>query len=46
MNFDGLEYVESLNQKNENSKNVFAAFYFTNELQNIFDICKYFNYFL
>ena len=35
--FDGLEYVESLNQKNENSKNVFAAFYFTNELQNIFD---------
>lgn len=36
-NFDGLEYVENLNQKNENSKNVFAAFYFTNELQNIFD---------
>jgi nucleoside 2-deoxyribosyltransferase/predicted RNA-binding Zn-ribbon protein involved in translation (DUF1610 family) len=37
MNFDGLEYVESLNQKNENSKNVFAAFYFTKELQSIFD---------
>ncbi|MDN5100378.1 hypothetical protein O8C83_06040 [Aliarcobacter butzleri] len=35
--FDGLEYVESLNQKNENSKNVFAAFYFTKELQSIFD---------
>lgn len=35
--FDGLEYIESLAQTNENSKNVFAAFYFTTELQEIFD---------
>ena len=35
--FDGLEYIESLAQTNENSKNVFAAFYFTKELQEIFD---------
>jgi len=35
--FDGLEYIESLAQTNENSKNVFAAFYFTKELQEISD---------
>lgn len=35
--FDGLEYIESLAQTNENSKNIFAAFYFTKELQSIFD---------
>ena len=34
--FDGLEYIESLAQTNENSKNVFAAFYFK-ELKEIFD---------
>lgn len=35
--FDGLEYIESLTETNENSKNVFVAFYFTKELQEIFD---------
>lgn len=35
--FDGLEYIESLAQTNENSKNVFAAFCFKTELQEIFD---------
>ncbi|WP_419673050.1 hypothetical protein [Aliarcobacter butzleri] len=35
--FDGFEYIESLAQTNENSKNVFAAFCFTAELQEIFD---------
>jgi len=34
---DGLEYIESLSEINKNSKNIFVAFYFTNELQNIFD---------
>ena len=35
--FDGLEYIESLAQTNENSKNVFVAFHFTKELKEIFD---------
>jgi len=34
---DGLEYIESLSEINKNSRNIFVAFYFTNELQNIFD---------
>jgi nucleoside 2-deoxyribosyltransferase len=35
--FDGLEYIESLAEINKNSKNIFIAFHFTNELQKIFD---------
>jgi len=35
--FDGLEYIESLSQINKNSKNIFIAFHFTDELQHIFD---------
>lgn len=35
--YDGIEYIESLQQTNTNSKNIFCAFHFTKELQNIFD---------
>lgn len=35
--FDGLEYIESLSQTNENSNNIFVAFHFTKEMQYIFD---------
>jgi nucleoside 2-deoxyribosyltransferase len=35
--FDGLEYIESLSEINKNSKNVFVAFHFTDEMQNIVD---------
>ncbi len=35
--FDGLEYIESLAEINKNSKNIFVAFHFTNEMQNIVD---------
>ena len=35
--FDGLEYIESLSQTNKNSKNIFVAFYFNDEMQQIFD---------
>lgn len=37
LTFEGLEYLESLNQENINSKNIFVAFNFTEELQKIFD---------
>jgi len=37
LSFDGLEYVESLNEPNINSKQVFAAFYFSDEIKEIFD---------
>ena len=37
LTFDGLEYVESLEEPNSNSKQVFAAFYFSDEIKDIFD---------
>lgn len=37
LSFDGLEYVESLEEINKNSKNVFVAFHFTTEMQQICD---------
>ncbi len=37
LTFDGLEYVESLDEPNINSKKVFAAFYFSDEIKEIFD---------
>ncbi|MDZ7819569.1 MAG: hypothetical protein U5K55_13600 [Aliarcobacter sp.] len=37
LSFDGLEYIESLEEVNKNSKNVFVAFHFTHEMQSIFD---------
>ena len=35
--FDGLEYIESLSEINKNSKNIFVAFHFNDELKSIFD---------
>ncbi len=37
--FDGLEYIESMEEINKNSKNIFVAFYFDEEhiMQPIFD---------
>ncbi|RLA72512.1 MAG: hypothetical protein DRG78_23750 [Epsilonproteobacteria bacterium] len=35
--FDGLEYIESLSEINKESKNIFVAFHFTDEMQQIFD---------
>ena len=37
LTFDGLAYVESLDEPNINSKQVFAAFYFSEEIKEIFD---------
>jgi nucleoside 2-deoxyribosyltransferase len=37
LTFDGLEYIESLEERNKNSKNIFVAFHFTKEMQNIVD---------
>ena len=37
LTFDGLAYVESLDEPNINSKQVFAAFYFSDEIKEIFD---------
>lgn len=37
LSFDGLEYVESLDEPNINSKQVFAAFYFSDEIKEVFD---------
>ena len=35
--FDGLEYIENLNEINSDSKNIFVAFHFTKKMQSIFD---------
>jgi len=37
LTLDGLEYIETIESTNIDSKNIFCAFYFTDELQNIFD---------
>jgi len=37
LSFDGLEYIESLDEPNINSKQVFAAFYFSDRIKEIFD---------
>jgi len=37
LRYEGLEYIESLSEINKNSKNIFVAFHFTKELQQIFD---------
>ena len=37
MTFNGIEYVEKLEEPNKNSKQVFAAFYFSDEIKEIFD---------
>ena len=37
LTFDGLVYIESLTEINKNSKNIFIAFHFTKEMQNIVD---------
>ena len=35
--FQGLQYIESLNQPNKSSKNIFVAFNFSDELNTIFN---------
>lgn len=37
LTFDGHEYIEQLDEPNINSKQVFCAFYFSNDMQEIFD---------
>lgn len=37
LTFEGLEYIESLDEPNKNSKKVFCALNFTKELKDIFD---------
>jgi len=37
MTFDGLQYIESLEQPNKSSKNIFVAFNFSDELNTIFN---------
>lgn len=38
LTFDGLEYVESLEHVNQNSKNIFVAFNFEDSLKDIFNV--------
>lgn len=38
LTFDGLEYIESLETVNQNSKNIFVAFNFEDELKEVFNI--------
>ncbi|BDY14024.1 TIR domain-containing protein [Hydrogenimonas cancrithermarum] len=37
LTFEGLEYIESLDEPNVGSKQVFAAFYFSNAIKEVFD---------
>lgn len=37
LTFDGIEYIESLENINQNSKNIFAAFNFEDNLQDVFN---------
>ncbi len=38
LTFDGLEYIENLDNPNQSSKNIFVAFNFQDELNDIFNI--------
>ena len=38
LTFNGLEYVENMSNQNQSSKNIFVAFNFQDELNDIFNI--------
>lgn len=38
LTFDGLQYIEELEEPNKNLKNIFVAFNFENELQEVFNV--------
>ncbi|NOR57660.1 MAG: hypothetical protein GQ474_03970 [Sulfurimonas sp.] len=38
LTFDGLEYIENLDSPNQSSKNIFVAFNFQDELNDIFNV--------